>query len=572
MADQGQPADQGPGEGAAPTEAAPSWPREVDTRAWRNQPDPGAPQTAPPASDAGASTDPPSESQQPEGSKPPASPDGSDVPSEAPRVAPPPGFGSPQAGGEPGPGFGGQSAPGPQPTPGGQPPFPAAPGQPGQPPAWSPQGAGAPPGAWTTGTGTGPATATKTTSTAGGSAASLGLAGAAIIGGILLIVGPLLPWLHASFHGASHNAPGHNLSQGWACLAFGIVILFAATFWWLSRQKDSLRRKPAWSGLSSLVIFGLGVAGVVCALVSLSSIHRGERAVRGVLGASVGTGIGYWLTLAGAVIALLAGGLLLVQDLRSGALTSLRGASSKPKAPAWSPQPGYGQPGPQGYQPGYPPRPNYGPQPSSYGPNYGGQPIQPGQPPAGYGQQPAYGPQPPSYGPQPPSYGARPPAYGQQPSGFGPQPGQQPAGPQPGGYYPRPTGYGPQAQPSQPQGAPPPAQPAPSGQQQWGQATQSSPWPPSQLPPGAGQQSSSPGAGRPGAAQRGQPGDPGGGQIRPGAGQVAPAQPPLTDQNPPVAQPAAAQPAGWYRDPSGQHALRWWNGTNWTEHTHDQPR
>ena len=24
--------------------------------------------------------------------------------------------------------------------------------------------------------------------------------------------------------------------------------------------------------------------------------------------------------------------------------------------------------------------------------------------------------------------------------------------------------------------------------------------------------------------------------------------------------------AGWFRDPSGRHELRWWNGTAWTEH------
>lgn len=32
-----------------------------------------------------------------------------------------------------------------------------------------------------------------------------------------------------------------------------------------------------------------------------------------------------------------------------------------------------------------------------------------------------------------------------------------------------------------------------------------------------------------------------------------------------------APPAGWYADPSGQHAFRWWDGTTWTEHTQDGP-
>jgi uncharacterized protein YxjI len=32
----------------------------------------------------------------------------------------------------------------------------------------------------------------------------------------------------------------------------------------------------------------------------------------------------------------------------------------------------------------------------------------------------------------------------------------------------------------------------------------------------------------------------------------------------------SAPPAGWYADPSGQHAMRWWDGNTWTEHTQDQ--
>jgi hypothetical protein len=33
----------------------------------------------------------------------------------------------------------------------------------------------------------------------------------------------------------------------------------------------------------------------------------------------------------------------------------------------------------------------------------------------------------------------------------------------------------------------------------------------------------------------------------------------------------AAPPAGWYRDPTGKHQVRWWDGTAWTERVADGP-
>jgi hypothetical protein len=41
------------------------------------------------------------------------------------------------------------------------------------------------------------------------------------------------------------------------------------------------------------------------------------------------------------------------------------------------------------------------------------------------------------------------------------------------------------------------------------------------------------------------------------------------EPGPETAPPAALPPAGWFRNPSGP-GLRWWDGTMWTEHTHDQ--
>jgi|GEM_PF-2137858 len=37
-------------------------------------------------------------------------------------------------------------------------------------------------------------------------------------------------------------------------------------------------------------------------------------------------------------------------------------------------------------------------------------------------------------------------------------------------------------------------------------------------------------------------------------------------------QPPAGTPAGWLADPYRQAQLRYWDGTRWTEHTHNQPQ
>jgi hypothetical protein len=44
---------------------------------------------------------------------------------------------------------------------------------------------------------------------------------------------------------------------------------------------------------------------------------------------------------------------------------------------------------------------------------------------------------------------------------------------------------------------------------------------------------------------------------------AAPARPAA----PPPAPAPQGPPAGWYPDPRGQAAQRWWDGTTWTDHT-----
>jgi hypothetical protein len=47
---------------------------------------------------------------------------------------------------------------------------------------------------------------------------------------------------------------------------------------------------------------------------------------------------------------------------------------------------------------------------------------------------------------------------------------------------------------------------------------------------------------------------------------VAPEPEPEPEPEPQPVQTAAAAPAGWYADPSGRYELRYWDGSQWTEH------
>jgi hypothetical protein len=44
------------------------------------------------------------------------------------------------------------------------------------------------------------------------------------------------------------------------------------------------------------------------------------------------------------------------------------------------------------------------------------------------------------------------------------------------------------------------------------------------------------------------------------------------EQPPSYGSPPAGPPAGWYPDPNGLQALRWWDGIRWTEHAQPLPQ
>jgi hypothetical protein len=55
-------------------------------------------------------------------------------------------------------------------------------------------------------------------------------------------------------------------------------------------------------------------------------------------------------------------------------------------------------------------------------------------------------------------------------------------------------------------------------------------------------------------------------------GQVQPApavQEPVAPAQPATPEPAGAAAADWYPDPRGEKRLRYWDGTQWTDHTAD---
>jgi len=51
-----------------------------------------------------------------------------------------------------------------------------------------------------------------------------------------------------------------------------------------------------------------------------------------------------------------------------------------------------------------------------------------------------------------------------------------------------------------------------------------------------------------------------------------PGRPPTGSHQPHGVDQAAAAQQGWYPDTAGEPLLRWWDGRQWTHHTHALPR
>ena len=126
----------------------------------------------------------------------------------------------------------------------------------------------------------------------------------ALLGAALLVVGALLPWAEASSDRASFSSLGID-GNGGATLAAALAIALLCAM--------GRRRKVA----AGLMIGVAAVAGAIGVHDALDISEKADRLVQRVPTASAGVGIGVWVTLAGAAIALVGGVVAFVVAARS---------------------------------------------------------------------------------------------------------------------------------------------------------------------------------------------------------------------------------------------------------------
>jgi hypothetical protein len=159
--------------------------------------------------------------------------------------------------------------------------------------------------------------------------------GITLVGAALIIVGVLLPWVTISFGGLSENVSGLDTDDGKIALGIGAVV---ALFGLIMLVKPT-RGVLLGAGIVALI---LGVAQAIFSVIDLSDI---SDAAGGVEGLEASAGIGLYLTLGGAVVALVGG------------LMGILAARRMPRGAPAPPAPGFGSSQPQTWTPPAPAQP-----------------------------------------------------------------------------------------------------------------------------------------------------------------------------------------------------------------------
>jgi hypothetical protein len=123
------------------------------------------------------------------------------------------------------------------------------------------------------------------------------------LGAVLLVVGALLPWAEASSASASFSRTGIDGNGAATLVAAVAVVLFCLV---VPRPK-----------VAAALVIGVAVlAGAVGVHDALDISHKADRLVAALPKVSAGVGIGVWITIVGAVIALAGGILAFVEATR----------------------------------------------------------------------------------------------------------------------------------------------------------------------------------------------------------------------------------------------------------------